>query len=427
MNQYHVLQDWKDFDDSLIFELSDLYYEAQGLNAFSSRSGAFVPSEVSNSYPHARSIIEVCKTIIENNNLKNFKILELGSGTGIFARHLLLAARDLGLSNKIKVYLSEKQEKSLQQIIENQVLDDFVRGDDFEIIKLDIFQINEAMILDKNKIELKNFDAILMNYVYDAMPMLPLRYQDNKYQKLQIRLLQEDKGQKLYTTIQVDDLIQDSNLINKLLIDERWIDFEAKSDLQKQYSEFLNPRLIDHRDLILFSYGAMYISEQALKMCNDNGFICSCDMPSDPLDKSFFKVFGNAVANFFNEALITQFMHEKYQAQNFVAQDCVFQKMFYFKNSQIFENCKSSLEKFFIENSLLDIYMDLRQAINSISSKHSRNIVRFLAEELIKIDPHSCPSLIAQGKILEMDGKSLEAKIIFDKARKLNFLGNFKI
>lgn len=420
----HLIEDWKDYDQGLISTLGTRYFKLMGVDAYSLRHGSPVPSGITNSYPHAHSFVKLLKRNLEfypQDYVLN--ILDLGSGSGIFARHLLIAARDEGILERICVLLADISSSALREIKALMVLKDFEEGKNYKFIQLDIFKPETCHKLDGKAFELKNISATTLNYVYDVMPTMVLRKVAGKFEKLQFRFLSHNNNQE----VSDQELKTNLNYLRNLLIDERWLDYDSneQNDLQKKYFNlFCSLYQQPSAEKIIYSYGSLAITESLINLLDDNGFIFAADMNNNSNIKSTFRIYGNSSAHLMNEPLITKLAQEL-GLHGFIAQDFLLQRMIYFKNKNSLSKLQGFLQEEFIDNSYTDVYSDLKQMLSNIGSPHSKHLAKILVEELKKIDPYSCFSLMMQGQVAKLYGERQIAEAKFKEAKTLDFLKDF--
>ena len=228
-----LIQDWTDFNSSMLHSISSEYFAKKGIDAFdNSRASESIPNSVTNSYPHALSLARILKANIADKPLNTkVKVLECGSGSGMFARHFLIAAQELGFLDRLEFYLSDIAVLSLLQIKEKGILKEFSEGVNFHFITLSLPDFGSARDLSGELINLEKLDLVIANYVIDALPMLPLKKKQNgKFDKLQLRLSDEQSLEEV-------NLVYDTNFLSRLEIKERWVeyDLQSASDLERKY------------------------------------------------------------------------------------------------------------------------------------------------------------------------------------------------
>jgi hypothetical protein len=102
-----VLQDWTDYDKSVVNSISSEYFAKKGVDAFDSQAtnSNSIPNTVSNSYPHALSIVRMLKANLDElDSSSKIRVLECGAGAGLFARHFLLAAQEEGILQRLEYF-----------------------------------------------------------------------------------------------------------------------------------------------------------------------------------------------------------------------------------------------------------------------------------------------------------------------------------
>ena len=120
------VQNWLPYNESLLFDYSDAYFRESGKTVFSSAgktSKDIVPNAMTNSKAHARSFANFVKDSLENHPQgEKFRVLEIGSGAGVFARNFLICARDMYFLDRIEYLVTEYSRVGLEQIKESEIL-----------------------------------------------------------------------------------------------------------------------------------------------------------------------------------------------------------------------------------------------------------------------------------------------------------------
>jgi SAM-dependent methyltransferase len=414
----NVVQNWLDYDQSLISTIGENYYKNGGLKVYSNKDGTPIPNEITNSYPHALALVKVIKEFINEKNPKDtLKILDAGSGSGIFARHFLLAARQENILDKVEILLADYSKSALEEIKKKNILKEFSENKNYKLLELDLFNLDQCKTLAGESYQLKNLSLVILNYIYDSLPMIVLRpsiESNTTYEKLQFKVLGEAESQS-----------NPLNL-NSLFIEDRWqaYNIEEQNSLQKQYYSLLEPGKTNHIGQIFYSYGSLAITEALGTKLSEDGFIYAAEMPHHTNYKTCFQVYGNSVAHFVNIELITKFVHTK-NFSSLVTQDAILQHAFYFKNPEIFKSLDSTLQKLFIDSNLTDLYADLRQCLSVISSPHSKELNKFLLDKLLELDPYSCFSYMARASYHQRHKETQLADEMYKQAYKLDYLGDF--
>lgn len=412
---YRLIEDWCDYDESLISNLGERYLKAQGLKAYSRKLARSIPCEVSNCYPHAQSLAKLIQKIAADRD--KLHILDLGCGSGIFARNLLIAIKEMGFLDKVKLVLADFSGKTLKDIKTEKILDDF--KDHYETLELDA--------LKDDDFKFKEFDFISMNYLYDSLPTKVLKpIAEGKYQKLQFRFLQEKNKEEIQ--INEKTLCEDLNLINKLLIDTRWVDYDINeaSEIEKKYFDFVKEEPANPFAEVIFNYGALSVTEKMLNLISDNGIVYAADMINRFDTPSNFVTYGNCAFHNINEALIiNSFIKKDFDV--FFHRDALLNHFFFAKNKNALLKQEKNIADNFVNSSKSDIFIDIKNSINAIASPYSRDIFRLLTQELIKIDKHSCFSKVAQAQDKLNFADADAAQELFKEAQKIDFLEEFNL
>ena len=420
---YKLIDDWHDFDKSLLSRISEQYYKAQGIKAYNTKIVNYIPFEVSNCFPHAFSLAKIAEKIAEEKD--KVKILDLGCGSAIFARHLLIALKELDLIDKVELILADYSKKLLEDIKSSKILDGFKN---YTLVEMDALDPSSAKTLNGKKFELKDLDLVTMNYLYDALPAKILKpNKHKKLEKLQFRFLQDDDGSELQ---KLDDktICEDLNIINKLLIDTQWVEYKPKdaSEIEQEYFDFVKNEPVNPLGEVIYSYGVLKVTEAMLDLLSDEGVIYAADMPNRFDSQGSFRVYGNSTANDINEALvINTFIKKGFEV--FFHRDANLNHYFFAKNKAAMIRQEKAINENFVMNSVTDVFLDHKQAINSINSPYSRDLFRMILTELKKMDTHSCLSKVAQGQDCMNFGENKNAKELFLEAKSIDFLEEYNL
>lgn len=417
---YKIVEDWLDYDKSLISTLAETYYKAQGIKAYSNSIVKFIPNDVTNCFPHAASIAQMLQKILEHK--EQITVLDLGCGAGLFSRHLLIALKELGINNKVKLILADYSKKVLEDIKSLKILAGF---DNYELVEMNALDPKSAKDLKGKAFKLPELDFIVMNYLYDALPTKVLRPKEDSYEKLQFSFYSEDQNDIKITT---ELVCQDLNLINKLLIDTRWENYdpEQESESEKEYFEYLKNEPANPIGEVIYNYGALQVTQTFLDLLSEDGILYATDMPNRFDSKSSFTIYGNAAAHNINESLmINTFVKKGYEV--FFQRDFLLNHYFYAKTQSAIVRQEKPINENFVKSSKTDLFVDHKQAINAINSAYSRDLFRMIVKELIKMDIHSCFSKVAQAQDLLNFEEREKAKAMFEEAQKVDFLGDFNL
>ena len=134
---FYLVEDWVDFDKSSLESISREYFTKKGMDAFVKKGNPhIIPHLVTTSIAHAYNVASIFKNNIQTLPLdRKLRILECGSGSGIFSRHFLIAAQDLGFLDRIELIISDFSEQSLRHIKERKVLEGFTENEHYSLVK----------------------------------------------------------------------------------------------------------------------------------------------------------------------------------------------------------------------------------------------------------------------------------------------------
>ena len=418
---FKLIQDWKDYDESLISAIGDLYYKAKGIDAYATKIGKYVPNDVTNCYPHAYSLAELMVKLAKTK--AKVRVLDLGCGSGIFARHFLIACEQLGIKDKVEIVLGDYSSSVLKDIKEKNILKGF---DNYEFAEINALEPKQAKTLDGKNFSLGKFDLITMNYLYDALPTIVLKPDDKGLQKLQFRFLTE-ASQEL-ESITEESICNDLDYVNKLLLDARWVDYDINEQnaLQKKYFDYVKNEPVNQQGEVIYSYGTLEVTDLFLNYLTDEGILYAAEMPNRFNSHSNFSIFGNSAAHHVNESLIINTFIKR-KKELFFQRDVLLNHFFFANKKEAIVNQQDVIEKNFVNFSQTDVYQDHKLAINSINSPFSRDLFRILVKEMVKLDKHSCFSKVAQAQDQLNFGEIAAAKKLFEAAKEIDFLDDYNL
>lgn len=326
-----LIQDWTDYNKSLL--CSQDYYKNNGLEIYQSNHPYPIPNLITNSYAHAASLFDILEAnLAYYPQHQKITILDIGSGQGLFAKQLLIRARETGLLERIKVIISDISLKALKEIAESKTLEEF-KGH-YQLMELDAFNPPKS---------LKNISMITMNYVYDALEMQPLRYQNSKFEKMQVKLVE-----------QIDAKPHPYPLQN-MAMDIRWQSYKPESKNEKKYFKYLNQ---DPEQL--YNYQAIAITEKLASLLDEHGFIFVAEMLKPKNPELCFDLYGNCCAHAINELLIIRAMEAQGMAA-LLAKDSQLMRIFFFQNTKTKTRLKELLYKNFNGKTATDSMLESLQ------------------------------------------------------------------
>lgn len=421
MQKAKLIQDWTDYNKSLIYTLSDDYFKQKGIDAYHSQTKNIIPNAITNSYPHARSFAAMIEANLAHYpETEKIKVLECGAGSGIFARSFLLAAKEMGFLDRIEYLITDISAKALEQIKEKNILVGFEENINYKLLELDLLDIANCKDLNGEEYQVKDISATVLNYVYDAMPMIVLRDNNGRVEKLQLRFSEPEAN--------TADIVNNVNYLKNLIKEERWLEYNTElSAEEEQYMHILKQSIEKNPNTtIYYSYGALAITEKILEISNENAMIYACEMPDNPDADGSYEVYGNTTAHVVNDDQITMFT-ESLDVNCIKLTDDLLIRMLIFKNKKSQDMLLKIFQEEFLLKNNTSVHMDLRQAIDKINSAHSLDILKVLVEKFLSIDGYSAIAHIAIAKLYELAGNLDKAITEYQKAELLDFMQEFKL
>ncbi len=392
-----LIEDWTDFDKSILHNISSEYYAKKGIDAFdNSKLNESIPNSVSCSYPHALSVAKILLANLSNYpSTKKVKVLELGSGSGMFARHFLLAAAELGFLERLEFYLSDIAAHSLLQIKEKGILKEFTEGLNYHLLTLRLPDLDSVSDVYGNVFQLSDLDLVVANYVIDALPMMPLRRNKNgKFDKLQLRLADKRSLEEV-------NLVHDTSFLSRLDIKEKWVEYnleEASGIERKYYSTFeINSQKYPPGTALRYNYFALAVIDSLKAKLVEKGFFYILDIPSQTgISQSTYLVYANSVANLIDEQLLIEFTRsEKLHTLNH--RDHIFFRLLVCNSSEVNHSLVQAFTHEFHTTNHTNLYHELTQMLNMIRSPQSIDVLKFLIDKFQEIDGKSALSITSKG------------------------------
>jgi len=194
------IEDKIPYQDSIIWNIQDNYYNAMGINAWKKGELAFNPtSNLQAAYQNAKVVFQTIATatIQRTNPNEKIYILELGSGIGIFALNFLKAFKEIckqenkDYYKKIKYLVTNYSETTLKEISQNKYFNELKQENLLDFYLLDALNPQKIQKLSGEVLELKNemFTAIIANNLYSTLPIAVIKKSGNDYYERNIEIL----------------------------------------------------------------------------------------------------------------------------------------------------------------------------------------------------------------------------------------------
>jgi Tfp pilus assembly protein PilF len=327
-----VIQDFLPLPESLETELSRQFFQDRGSLAF---IGNPVPFEINNNGNHSMRAVSVFfANLVEAESTGTLEtdvyVLELGIGSGLFARYFLDHFRTLcnqhgkdfyGRLHYLATDISERMVADVERL-------GTLAGhrDRYRVAKLDALRLADDLrpLLWESDTGPRRVRAVFVNYLLDNLPMTALRFDDDGPKQLYVRTcLARDidydeyglSADEIATRAASDDPAVRSELVDlyplfaleyayrPIALDE--IPF---SDFALEYDRGSSPYL-------LFNYGPLqclhslrdFLADGGMVMINDYGQI----RPDQSKEENVHQRFSGSIACEINFPLISQFCERR--------------------------------------------------------------------------------------------------------------------
>lgn len=404
-----LIQDWKPYKESIIWDIANNYYLNKGIDAWSdSLTGSKkIPHHLTSNYQNAYNTALLVKILLEKHDeTRKFKILECGSGSGKFSRNFLFALDELNILDKVIFTISDFSKQNLSDISNRALLKDF-NNDSYQFLELD---------LTKNSLSEK-FDLILINYVFNSMKLTILKnHSINKFKELELKIFSPSGD------IDFSDL-SNFNLQRSLIREHRWVDYDSNlfSDEENYFFGFLKNIYSDSNKSFAFYFNVMHSIKKLINNLNEHGVIFITELVPieadyDPFYLSF--PMGNALGHDVDLRTILKFFSEMpiHQSSKFSSTTA----RVFLSNSDI-KFLDDFLDRFYGKSSKFFLLMDLLANLDEKSL--DLEYLDISSKTLIDLNPYSPLSYKLRSRFFELSGhvdKSLEMISI---AKKLDFWG----
>ena len=418
---FYLVEDWVDFDKSKLDSITREYYTKKGMDAFVKKGNPhIIPHIVTTSVAHAYNVASIFKNNIQTLPLdRKLRILECGSGSGIFSRHFLIAAQDLGFLDRVELIVSDFSEQSLRHIKERKVLEGFTENEHYSFSVLNLLDLSTAVNLDGDSVNLRDIDLAVLNYVIDALPMIPLvKNSDGLFSKLQIRILSiSDSEEK--------DIINNTSYLASLMIEQRWepYDVHSESDLEQEFFNVFSGLTANHSEgqQSRYSYGSLAALKSLNSILSDNGMIYIADIPSPLITHkkaAHYSFYSNAKANYINEDLMISYM-QSLGYSSLQKKEANLARIILCKNDSATTN--KQLREFFLNNHYLERFLEIFTMFQVVKDSSLSDVAKILLDKLLEIDNQSSLALTFQGSYHFLNKNYEKALEFYKQAREIDF------
>ena len=197
-----LVQNFKAMPDSLEWQLADLHWTSEGVFPFTE---GVVPYLVNNtgtlSADAAAVLLANCK---ETPSTGPIHVLELGAGTGLFARYFLDEFRrrcedeSRDFYERLSYWVTDRSPRTVEQWHERDVF-----GPHVQHVVTRVSDANTAHAVLTEPVR-----AVFANYVLDLLPSAVVRQREGRWEQLHVRTwITSDTGVlRQYTTLTIDEI-----------------------------------------------------------------------------------------------------------------------------------------------------------------------------------------------------------------------------
>jgi len=283
-----IIHDFQPLSESLEWKLSDLHWQTNGLSSFVSNE---VPYAVNNSgalsMNAAATLLANCEEAAPEGEIR---VLELGAGSGLFARSFLdefrrlCEARQKPYFDQLTYYVSDASPRTVDQWTASRQFRQFEGRVVMAICNA--MHPQELQPVEGPPVRLSNVRAIFANYLLDSLPTSIVRKGESGPEELFIRTQLTNDSDRLQqsagvTTDEIRALVasDDPAAKRRLIRLAHVFDFDSEFRLATPGPPFIDEALAFgyHLDRVLLNHGALQCLETCREMLAADGFICFND------------------------------------------------------------------------------------------------------------------------------------------------------
>jgi len=382
-----TIQDFVPYNESIIWDLSDQYYNSKGIMAWSNNAPKIIPHKIGTNYQSALAFAKLVKTNLEEfPSSEKITVLEIGAGSGRFSMHFLLAAKELGILEKVELVISDYSQFNLDSIKSAKILDAFIEGEDYQFRLIDItkkedFFSNQSLsgksymrglrndeersllvVNERSRNERNEADevlrtgskprAVFMHYVLDALPLTIIR----KNEKIEELFISSSirKEQEL-------DVLSNDFLQSRIEHEDDWREYKPESVLEKKYWDFFSDyHSKSYNQELYYSYTALEAMSNLLYSLDENGFLLNIDIL--PGNERRYIVVGNSIAHEVDNCLLESFVKTN-AGEALVNDDRSISRLLVTKSKKILDEMIPKFREVFEKENLVRDYIELEKEI----------------------------------------------------------------
>jgi tetratricopeptide (TPR) repeat protein len=275
-----VLQGFCPLAKSLEWDLASLSWDDMGVLPFAQSEVPFIITNSGRLSEHAAAVLfESCKKAPAEDQLH---VLELGAGTGLFARLFLERFKKICQQEGTDYYdrlvyvVTDGSERSINQWRERAIFENHQ-----EHVKT--VCCNAKVLEDFTQFEKRSFRAIICNYVLDVLPSTVIRRGESEVEELHIRthLVGDSSVVAQHTDLSYEqiaefarsqDLEQRRKLLPLVTLLELETSFKTIDPILQEYAQAAL-KMQGDMDKVVINYGAIACLATCMSLLEENGFV----------------------------------------------------------------------------------------------------------------------------------------------------------
>lgn len=197
------IQELTPYHNSLKWKIQKNYYHKRGINAWKKSEVPFnITSNPQSAYQNAKVVFDSLVQNYDQSKEEKIYILEIGSGTGIFALNFIESFEAICKKENSNFYkrlhylFTDYSQKNLKEISINPYLSKLKENGILDFYILDALNPKEICNLDETKPNLDKikFSAVIANYVYCTLPVHVIKKEDDNFFEKNIKLIYKSKN-----------------------------------------------------------------------------------------------------------------------------------------------------------------------------------------------------------------------------------------
>ncbi len=283
-----ILQDFQPLTKALEWELSELHWSGAGITPFVEND---VPYLINNSGLLSEHLAAVLFAQCAASNPSGpVALLELGAGTGLFARYFLeafakiCAQENADYVDRLTYHVTDRSGKTIAQWQELGIFSGFEQQ--VIMATCDATRPGHLTRSDGREIQLGQLDGVICNYILDVLPATILRSGSDGAEELRIRThLSDDKNLLAqYTSLPAQELVSLSKAADPAAR-AGLIPFISLFEFETRFEKTDVPAMLAAEALqaspdgerIVLNHGAVACLDGSLALLKDKGFIAIND------------------------------------------------------------------------------------------------------------------------------------------------------